>query len=446
MSSLLDMVAEAQNTGVEFISVTSISTDGGTQMRAQLDSGTVAEYAEAMREYDGWGKFPPVTLFHDGDAHYPGDGFHRIAAFKQEFQVGNVPADVQPGTRRDAVLFAAGANADHGLRRTNADKRRAVEALLRDDAWGHWSDREIARRCNVPHPFVAKLRAELSGNDYQMDGGRTVNRGGTTYTMKPPETKSTASIDDLVRTVGNWLNSYADDDAKVAERIAILDEVLDRGKGGRESIARNSLVTDLNRFHKGKNGWTWNQVRPAIERLLMPMYVHRIDPQVGQDDPQAPQPAPVHQQSSNGVAPHHEPPAQPQTTVAGINDDGDAYRTVTLQLSGELCEWIDCQVPHLGIPHQLQAEYEATIGRVAREFAAPAATEPEPAELTDWRDGWTDDDAAEYKEIAIASEWYLSDITRFRVALRLAEEESDKEFRNTLIDHAEDLEYDGVMV
>jgi hypothetical protein len=54
-----------------------------------------------------------------------------------------------------------GANATHGLRRTNADKRRAALTLLQDEEWQRWSNREIARQCGVTHTFVAKLRREL---------------------------------------------------------------------------------------------------------------------------------------------------------------------------------------------------------------------------------------------------------------------------------------------
>jgi hypothetical protein len=41
------------------------------------------------------------------------------------------------------------------------DLRRAVLTLLRDEEWGQWSDREIARRCAVYHPFVGSIRASL---------------------------------------------------------------------------------------------------------------------------------------------------------------------------------------------------------------------------------------------------------------------------------------------
>jgi hypothetical protein len=96
------------------------------------------------------------------------------------------PCEVRQGTRREAVLFSVGANASHGLRRTNADKERAVKVLLSDDEWKEWGDREIASRCGVTHPFVGQIRKGLSGNGFQM-ASRKVQRGGTTYTQKPKE-------------------------------------------------------------------------------------------------------------------------------------------------------------------------------------------------------------------------------------------------------------------
>lgn len=73
----------------------------------------------------------------------------------------NIEAEVKQGTRRDAMLFSFGANAGHGLRRTNGDKRRAVSTMLGDAEWSGWSDREIARRCAVDHVMVGRLRASL---------------------------------------------------------------------------------------------------------------------------------------------------------------------------------------------------------------------------------------------------------------------------------------------
>jgi hypothetical protein len=61
----------------------------------------------------------------------------------------------------DAVLFSCGANAAHGVPRTNEDKRRAVLKLVQDAEWAHWSDREIAKGCNVAHPLVAQCAQKI---------------------------------------------------------------------------------------------------------------------------------------------------------------------------------------------------------------------------------------------------------------------------------------------
>jgi hypothetical protein len=55
-------------------------------------------------------------------------------------------------TRRSAV--AIWANARDGVSLTRADRRRAVEGLLRDEEWREGSDRQIARHCGVDHKTV----------------------------------------------------------------------------------------------------------------------------------------------------------------------------------------------------------------------------------------------------------------------------------------------------
>lgn len=174
-----------------------IKTDGGTQMRATLDPDTVQEYLDAMQPV-GWGDFPAVVVYYDGKDHWLADGFHRVEAYRLAAanldQPANVPADVRSGTRRDAILHAAGANASHGLRRTNADKRRAVETLLRDDDWRHWSNREIARRCAVGNTFVDNVRRELSAHGGQIETERTVIRNGTTYTQNTANIGATRTL------------------------------------------------------------------------------------------------------------------------------------------------------------------------------------------------------------------------------------------------------------
>ncbi len=136
------------------IAIDRIRADGGTQPRSTIDFTVVEDYAQAM---GGGATLPPATVFYDGTDYWLADGFHRREAHKL-LGLAEIECDVRQGTHRDAVLFSVGANAVHGLRRTNEDKRRAVRKLLDDEEWGRWSDNEVARRCGVSQPFVSKLR------------------------------------------------------------------------------------------------------------------------------------------------------------------------------------------------------------------------------------------------------------------------------------------------
>src|SRR4051812_18892617 len=108
------------------LAISFIRTDGGTQSRIQLHADTITDYAERIG--DG-AVFPPVVVFYDGADHWLADGFHRVEAHRQAGR-DSVEAEVKQGTKRDALLYAVGANATHGLRRSNADKRRAVMVML----------------------------------------------------------------------------------------------------------------------------------------------------------------------------------------------------------------------------------------------------------------------------------------------------------------------------
>jgi phage N-6-adenine-methyltransferase len=179
----------------ELVKWTQIKANGGTQMRLQLNQETVTEYADAMRSNSSYKPFPAVVVYFDGSDYWLADGFHRHAAAGQAFGSGcSLPSDVRAGTRRDAILHAAGANADHGQRRTNADKQRSVETLLRDDEWGKWSNREIARRCNVSESFVRSLRTERSEERaYTTKHGTTATMNTSRIGAQPAPTREYAA-------------------------------------------------------------------------------------------------------------------------------------------------------------------------------------------------------------------------------------------------------------
>ncbi len=145
---------------IDQLPIAAIIADPECQLRAACSSVTVQEYSEALA---AGATFPPVIVFSDGDSYWLSDGFHRFEAH-QSAGLAEINAEIRDGGLRDAKLFAAGANADHGLRRTQADKRSAILVLLTDPEWRDWSDKEIARRTATSDKTVAKVRRELSGD------------------------------------------------------------------------------------------------------------------------------------------------------------------------------------------------------------------------------------------------------------------------------------------
>ncbi len=149
------------------LELSQLHTDGGTQPRVAINDDTVTEYAEALREGV---KFPPVVAFRDSAKYWLADGFHRYHAHRRA-GLDKIEVDIREGTLREAILYSVGANTEHGLRRTNADKRKAVTTMLtndlvaKEDDGTPWSDRAIARRCGVHHDYVGKVRGSLSPND-----------------------------------------------------------------------------------------------------------------------------------------------------------------------------------------------------------------------------------------------------------------------------------------
>ena len=135
-----------------------IRLDGGTQSRARMSEDTIREYADALKE---GAKFPPVVVFNDGKQYWLADGFNRYYAHKA---IGrdNIDIDIKSGTQLDARMYAAGANATHGQRRTSADKRHAILMMLNEPELKGSSEREIARICNVSHTLVQLVRKSLA--------------------------------------------------------------------------------------------------------------------------------------------------------------------------------------------------------------------------------------------------------------------------------------------
>jgi len=169
-----------------------IKADYSAQPRENLNTDITEAYE---RDLKSGHEFPPITVFWDGENYWLADGFHRRYA-ALNIGLKDFPAEIRKGDLRDAILFSCGANADHGKRRTNEDKRRAVTRLLEDEEWSHWSDSEIARQCRVHRETVAKVRTELNSHLSKpaSDERTYTTKHGTKAKMKISLLKSRGSI------------------------------------------------------------------------------------------------------------------------------------------------------------------------------------------------------------------------------------------------------------
>jgi len=137
------------------LKLSDIRTDGGTQPRSELDSERVEQMADQLHE------LPPVDVFMDGNTYWLADGFHRYNAHKMA-DADVIACNIHQGDLQAAQWFSYGANKTHdqaGLRRTNADKERAVRAALSHPKASSMSDRAIADHVGVSGETVRKYRS-----------------------------------------------------------------------------------------------------------------------------------------------------------------------------------------------------------------------------------------------------------------------------------------------
>lgn len=161
----------------------------GTQTRVSTNDEAVEAYAEAMKL---GAEFPPVVVFFDGAKHYLADGFHRYLAAKK-IEEPKLAAEVNEGTRGDALIHALGSNATNGVYRTNADKRNAAEIALEE--WTDHSNAYLADICKVSIELVRRVRKQLGldhpdvilGRDGKKYPGKKTGESGSMTSLEKQE-------------------------------------------------------------------------------------------------------------------------------------------------------------------------------------------------------------------------------------------------------------------
>lgn len=135
------------------------------QPRDEESQEHVTDLAEAIANKV---KLPPlkiVTVVDDPNSPHTGnlvvDGRHTARAYAEAGKK-MVPCIVRVGTWEEALVAATGANQEHtGLKRTNADKRRACELMIRE-LGSEWTNGRIAAHVGVSDQTVGNVRKTVA--------------------------------------------------------------------------------------------------------------------------------------------------------------------------------------------------------------------------------------------------------------------------------------------
>jgi hypothetical protein len=265
------------------VMVEHIEYDSENQARERLDQETVAEYAQAME--DG-ADLPPIVCYHDGSTYWLADGFHRYHAARKRGEK-LLDAQVIKGSRDDARWHAAGANTAHGLKRSPADKRRAVRLAL--ELRPNLSDRAIAEHCGVHHQMVATQRANGSGGGIiHLPAQPRVGLDGKTYPARRPEPRAQAT-ESPVEPSDPWKDSEGEDEPAAAPAKAaaaakparadmrgrtlpdnIADAFVDQRAEVNEWLAKFRNISDRLLGQRTKSGYAsiaWPEIEAALLRV-----------------------------------------------------------------------------------------------------------------------------------------------------------------------------------
>ena len=234
------------------IKLTDVVADPRYQARVEMDSDVVAEYAERMKAGDVFPAVKVIRLAEDG-RYYIADGFHRYAAaVKAKKKTIDAEVIKNDGTHSDVLIECIKANHSHGLRRTNADKQRAVEMILvekeTNPAFADYGSLKIAKLANVSKPMVIdcirRRKGETTSWERKKQEGAQTRQESKKVVESTTSTKDTSGLTKTQKTVMEYMK---------ASGIAgnLIDETLKRWSdenAHRKTAQRSQRKTDIERL------------------------------------------------------------------------------------------------------------------------------------------------------------------------------------------------------
>ncbi|NJM74037.1 MAG: hypothetical protein HC862_30270 [Scytonema sp. RU_4_4] len=155
--------------------------DGETQPREKLDKKHIEDL---VRDWKKGAQFESALAYYDGQDYWLTDGYHRNAAL-EELGEAKILVEIRCGTLKDAKWHSYSVNQHKALKRSNADKQRAIIGALKHPYGTSRSNVQIAEHCGVDEGTVRAWRKKLeSSGEIAPNHERTVTRRGKTYSQK----------------------------------------------------------------------------------------------------------------------------------------------------------------------------------------------------------------------------------------------------------------------
>ena len=236
-----------------------VRLDGGTQVRVDLYVDDVVQsYADAIEAGE---ELPPIDVVDDGDNLWLVDGYHRHAAHLR-LRRAVISARVTRGTREDAQWLAAAANADHGLRRTSADKRAAVRLALKNPRASSLSIAQIAKHCRVSRTLADEVAREVARERDERELERRLGADGKWRKARidQPAKKQVEHLTPRNHTIAN------------SEIGASRDQKTTIGNAARDASARSERRTidaSTADAEYGDDEWIPDDERAAVEEAAV---------------------------------------------------------------------------------------------------------------------------------------------------------------------------------
>lgn len=233
---------------VTALEIARIRRDGGTQPRQGMNEDVVSDYVAALA--DGV-QFPPIDVMFDGADYWLYDGFHRIESHLRSGRT-EIAARVVPGTLEEAQWRSYAANQSHGLRRSTADKERAIRSALKHPKAPGMSDNLLAKHLGVSDKTVTKYRTEMqSASEIPKLTTRTGADGKTYETANIG--KRPSDVAEKARQIEVWLlgkgwSGYAGNGQRGISKHGMAEFLWTSG----DYVAKYDAVRTAEKYERGQ--------------------------------------------------------------------------------------------------------------------------------------------------------------------------------------------------